>query len=157
MSIEVRAESPTDPDGQALIDASRRALRAIYPPKQDFGLEASDMATPDTRFLVARLDGRAQGCVALVDKGGYGEVKGLFVRPEARGKGVGRALMAALEAAARDLGLTCLRLETGRELGAATRLYRALGFHDRDAFGTYPAEASSLFMEKPIDAAAPRA
>lgn len=152
MTITVRTESPTRPDSRALIDASQKALLEVYPPEECFSLSAGELATPNTQFLVARVDGLAQGCVALVDMGQYGEVKRLFVRPEARGMGVGRALMATLEGAARDLGLTCLRLETGRALTAAARLYRASGFRECGTFGQYPEIAACLFMEKRITA-----
>ena len=59
-------------------------------------------------FLVARVEGRPLGCVALVDEGEYGEVKRLFVEPEARGLGVAQALMAELQQVAKDIGLRVL-------------------------------------------------
>jgi len=156
MSIEIRTESVLLPDSRRLIDASEAALREVYPPEECFSFSAEELATPNAQFLVARVEGAALGCVALVDMGSYGEVKRLFVAPQARGLGLARALMVALEGAATDIGLTCLKLETGHELAAAVALYRALGFRDCAAFGGYPDIASNLFLEKPLIAPAIR-
>lgn len=150
MSIEIRTENPLTPENRHLIEASQAAMLEVLPPEEIFSFSAEELATPNTQFLVARVDGQAQGCVALVDQGRYGEVKRLFVPPEARGLGLGRALMAALEQAAKDIGLCRLRLETGHTLTAAVELYRALGFDDCPAFGGYPDIASNLFMEKTV-------
>ncbi|MBC56792.1 MAG: GNAT family N-acetyltransferase [Confluentimicrobium sp.] len=150
MSIKIRTESPLTPDSRRLIDESEAALRAVFPPDECFSFSAEELATPNTQFLVARLNGQAHGCVALVDQVFYGEVKRLFVAPEARGLGLARALMSALEAAAEDIGLTCLRLETGHALTEAVNLYRTLGFYECDAFGDYPDIPSNLFLGKSI-------
>ncbi|MHC0051895.1 GNAT family N-acetyltransferase [Actibacterium sp. D379-3] len=152
MSLTIRTESPLRPDSRALIDASEAALRAVFPPEECFSFSAKELATPNTQFLVARVQGRALGCVALVDQGRYGEVKRLFVQPEARGLGLARALMASLEKAARDIGLCLIRLETGDALTEAVALYRTLGYVDCPAFGGYPDIASNLFLEKQVGA-----
>ena len=150
MAITIRTETPLSADGRALIEASESALRAVYPPEECFSYSAEALARPGIQFLVARRDGATVGCVALVDEGRYGEVKRLYVDAAQRGQGIGRRLMEALEQAARDIGLTELRLETGAALVAAAHLYRAMGFVERGAFGTYPDIASNMFMEKTI-------
>ena len=96
------------------------------------------------------LDGVEVGCVALVDNLRYGEIKRLFVHGSVRGAGLGRALMAALEDLARDIGLKVLRLETGPELAEAVQLYDRLGYHKRERFGGYEDLPCSLFMEKSL-------
>lgn len=146
--IAIRTESPLTEDARALIAASQAALEVVYPPDQIFSVDPEELAVPNAQFFVARMDGRPAGCVALFDLGRYGEVKRLFVAPEARGTGMGRALMAELEAAARDLGLRVLLLETGPELAAAVALYAALGYQARGSFGDYEDLPCSLFMEK---------
>jgi len=150
MDITIRTDTPLSPEGRALIAASQEALQAVYPPEECFSLSAEELANGYTQFLVARCDGKAVGCVALVDEGSYGEVKRLYVSDAARGNGVARRLMEELEAAARDIGLGCLRLETGAALTEAVGLYRDMGFVERDAFGGYPDIASNMFMEKCI-------
>ena len=150
MSIQIRTESAVTPESRKLIDASQAALLAAFPPDECFSFSAEELDTPNTQFLVARVESRALGCVALVDQIRYGEVKRLFVFPEARGLGLARALMTELEAAAEDIGLTHLRLETGHKLAEAVGLYRSLGYAERGAFGDYPDIASNLFMEKVV-------
>ncbi|MGC9419583.1 MAG: GNAT family N-acetyltransferase [Rhodovulum sp.] len=150
MPITIATETPLSADGRALIEASEAALRAVYPPEECFSYSAEELATRNTQFLVARAGGAPVGCVALVDEIAYGEVKRLYVDAGLRGRGVGRALMEALEQAARDLGLGCLRLETGAALAAAVALYRRLGFEECGPFGGYPDIASNMFMEKRI-------
>lgn len=146
--VTIAPESPLTEDGRALVAASEAALRAVYPPEECFSFSAEELAGRDTAFLVARRGGRALGCVALVDMGGYGEIKRLYVAPEARGTGLARRLMAALEAEAARRGLSDLRLETGHALAEAVSLYRSLGYRDCPPFGGYPDIASNLFMAK---------
>jgi putative acetyltransferase len=154
MSLTIAAESPLSPEGRALVAESQAALEQVYPPEDIFSLDADGLARPGVTFLVARAAagiggrGRALGCAALVDCGGYGEVKRLFVRPEARGRGVAKALMAAIEARAAAAGLRTVRLETGERLQPAVALYRALGYAPRGPFGAYAPHPASLFLEK---------
>lgn len=146
--ISIAAESPLTDDARALIAASQRHMEATFPADGIFTLTAEELDREAAAFLVAREDGRALGCVALVARNGYAEVKRLMVREEARGKGAARALMAGFEAEARRRGIPAIMLETGHELGPAVALYRALGYRQRGPFGDYGPHPSSLFMEK---------
>lgn len=148
--IEVARRSPLDPASRELIAGSQRALLEHYPPEECFSLSPEELDDPATEFFVATLEGRAAGCVALVDKGGYGEIKRMFVTPEARGRRIAHHLLDALEAAARARGLDRLKLETGHVLAAAHRVYRARGYADCPAFGGYPDLEGNLFMEKSL-------
>ncbi|MGR3463409.1 GNAT family N-acetyltransferase [Limimaricola sp.] len=148
MSVEVMAARATDPGPRALIEASQELMRAMFRPDQNHFLPIEALAAPDIRFLVAR-DGEALlGCGALHVKPGYGELKSVFVTDAARGRGVGAALIEALEAAARAEGLTLLRLETAEELAAACRLYTRHGYARRGRFSDYVENGCSVFMEK---------
>jgi putative acetyltransferase len=99
-----------------------------------------DYAPPDGRLWLAELDGRAVGCVALHRHAGdICEMKRLYVRPEARGGGLGRALVEALIAEARRIGYRKLRLDTvGATMRNAVSLYRSLGFKDIPAYRENP-------------------
>ncbi len=74
----------------------------------------------------------------------------MYVDPAARGLGVGRKILAALEAAALERGIRLLRLETGIHNTEALALYRACGFNDRGPFGEYGPDPLSVFMEKQV-------
>ncbi len=150
MTLTVAPADPRAPEARALLEASHALLRSLYPREANHFLGAEALAAPDVRFFVARRGARALGCAALALRDGYGEVKSMFVGPEARRAGVGAALLARLEAEARGAGLALLRLETGTGLDAAHALYRRSGFADCGPFGAYAAHPLSVFMEKPL-------
>ncbi|EYD73375.1 GNAT family N-acetyltransferase [Limimaricola hongkongensis] len=148
MSVEIMAARATDPGPRALIEASQDLMRAMFRPDQNHFLPIEALDAPDIRFVVARDGAALLGCGALQVKSGYGELKSVFVRDAARGRGVGAALIGALETAARAEGLTLLRLETAEELAAACRLYARHGYARRGRFGDYVENGCSVFMEK---------
>src|SRR5262249_56345717 len=83
--------------------------------------------------------GEPIGCGALkVKDRNIGEIKRMWVRADARGFGVGRRVLEALEALARDLGLRTLRLETNRALKEAQALYRRCGYREVAPFNDEP-------------------
>jgi putative acetyltransferase len=97
MSITVeRAAQPT-PEVHHLIGELNDVLGAVYEPHQRHGLSVEQLFEPHVRFFLARLDGIAVGCggVAVVDD--YAEVKRMYTRPAARGRGVARALLRRIE------------------------------------------------------------
>ena len=149
--VTIAPESPRQPEVERLIEALDTYQASLYPAESNHFLAIEALAAPDVRFFVARRAGEALGCGALrVHPSGYGEVKRMFVRPEARGLKLGALILARLEAQARAEGLTCLRLETGVHQDAALGLYRAAGFVDRGPFGDYAPDPLSVFMEKPL-------
>jgi putative acetyltransferase len=148
--LRIACESPLTDDARLLIEASQAALLDVYPPEEVFSLSPEELAAPNCQFLVARIEGKAVGCVALVDMVLYGEVKRLFLAPHARGRGVARALMRALEDVAAQSGVPVLKLETGFELASAVALYRALGYVACAPFGGIPDLGSNLFLEKAL-------
>jgi putative acetyltransferase len=72
----------------------------------------------------------------------------MYVAPSARGQGLGRAILARIEAQATAEGLGLLRLETGIHQAEAIALYRRSGYVDCDPFGDYRPDPLSRFMEK---------
>jgi ribosomal protein S18 acetylase RimI-like enzyme len=94
-----------------------------------------EYAPPRGTFLLARIDGRVAGCVALraIDER-TAEVKRLYVRAEARGAGVGRALASELLAEAERLGYERVVLDTLPTMAAAQALYASLGFAPIDPY-----------------------
>ena len=79
-----------------------------------------------------------------------GEIKRMYVEPDQRGRGVGRAVLGRLEAAARQLGAQRLVLETGNHSPDALALYRRAGFTQLDCWGEYATSPTSVCMEKSL-------
>lgn len=98
--------------------------------------EPSDNLVPPTGLLLIARDGDAVlGCVGLRLLGDeIGEIARVFVVPQARGRGLGRKLLDAVEHAAREHGLSILRLDTGSHLVEANRLYASAGYREVPAF-----------------------
>jgi ribosomal protein S18 acetylase RimI-like enzyme len=116
--------------------AAGRAVPAGSPPPE--AAEAT-LVPPDGLFLVARRDGKAVGCVGLRRLAAdVGEVKRMYVPPEARGTGVARHLLAAVEAQAVQRGFAQLRLDTRRDLVEAQQLYRSAGYREIPRYNENP-------------------
>jgi putative acetyltransferase len=148
--ITIQAERADQPDVIALLLQARALLAGLYPPESRHGLDLDAYATPEVTLFVARAGGDAVGCGALQrHDDGSAEVKSMFVVPEARGRGIGRAILAAIEAAL-PAHAAALRLETGIRQDAAIRLYEAAGFRRRGPFGGYRDDPLSVFMEKAL-------
>lgn len=146
--LSIAAEDPRVADARALIEASDRMSMAKYKPEERYPVDVEELAGPDFSFFVARDANQAVGCAALRRFGDYGELKRMFVREEARRRGVGRALLVRVEDEARAAGLPLLRLETGIYQTEALVLYRGAGFHDCPRFGAYRTNQTSVYLEK---------
>jgi putative acetyltransferase len=125
---------------RALIASLNAELTGVYPEPgaNHFHLDPEELAPGRGSFLVVYRDGVPVGCGAmrLLDPD-TAELKRMYVSPLARGQGLGRRLVAALEAEARALGVRRLVLETGIRQAAALALYRATGFQLIPLFGEY--------------------
>ena len=96
-------------------------------------------APPDGAILLAKQGDHVLGCIALKQlEPGVAEIKRLYVRPQARGQGVARALAAAMLKEAAELGYTRVNLDTLPHMTTAIALYRALGFDDIPPYGSHP-------------------
>jgi putative acetyltransferase len=150
-ALIILQEPPGQPDVVALIEALDAYATALYPPESNHLLDVASLSDPAVSFLVARAEGEAVGCGAILrDPRGWGEVKRMFVRPDQRGKGIGVRVLAELEALAIGSGLSLLRLETGIHNREALALYRRAGFTERGPFGDYASDPLSVFMEKRV-------
>lgn len=111
-------------------------------------------APPAGEILLARLHAEPVGCVMMrpLDSG-VCEMKRLFVRAEARGHAVGRALCRRLMASAAERGYRVMRLDTAFRHDEALGLYQALGFRRRDPYYACPADILPLliFMEASLE------
>jgi putative acetyltransferase len=153
MSIVIERVVEPTPEVRGLIDELNAILGANYEPHQRHGLSIGQLFEPHVRFFVARVDGSAAGCggVALFDD--FAEVKRMYTRPQARGRGLAKALLRKLEDEARASGKAVLHLETGPYQREAIGLYRSAGFQSCGPFGAYATMPArnielSLFFEK---------
>jgi ribosomal protein S18 acetylase RimI-like enzyme len=103
---------------------------------------------PSGRLLLARYADHAAGCIALRQlQAGICEMKRLYVRPEDRGRGLGRMLVERLIAEARSIGYERMRLDTiASAMQDAIALYRRMGFVEIAPYSSIPIE-SALWME----------
>jgi putative acetyltransferase len=156
--IDVEPVLTATDEVRSLIEELDQTLAREYLPEQQHGLRLDTLFQPHVRFFIARLDGRAVGCggVALFES--YAEVKRMYVRDDARRRGIARALLSRIESEARLHGLDVLRLETGDRQFDAIRLYEHAGFRSCEVFGDYAALspraiATSIFFEKRLASA----
>jgi len=141
--VEVAPEDPASAAAQRCLAAYFTEIDERFEQGWDQSvgifLEPADMAPPRGLLLLARLDGEAVGCGVLWHHGaGVADAKRMWVAPRARGIGLGRRLLAELEAHARAAGVRTLRLETNRALTEAISLYRAAGYDEVAPFNDEP-------------------
>lgn len=129
-------------------------LMAMFPEPgaNHFSLSEAQVKLGDGAFVVAYVDETAVGCGAIrrLDEA-TAELKRMYVDPSVRGRGIGRALVDALEREARRLGVTRIVLETGTRLTPAIRLYESMGYARIPLFGEYlRSPDTSLCFGKPL-------
>ncbi len=139
VGIDVRELAPTDPAARACLESYFAELAERFDtgfdPARSIPAEDGDLVPPAGLLLVAFRDGVAVGCGALKLHGDDPcELKRMWIDPSARGLGLGRRLLAELEARARREGAPAVRLETNRSLVEAVALYRSAGYTEVPAF-----------------------
>lgn len=119
---------------------------------QNFDKELSnlpgDYAPPAGRLLLAHYDSQLAGCVALhrLDDG-ICEMKRLYLRPQFRGRGLGRVLADRIIAEARQVGYQRMRLDTVEPvMKDAVAMYRRIGFKEIAPYCSNPI-TGALYME----------
>jgi carbonic anhydrase len=148
----VQAESPADIDLARQLFREYEAWLEIDLCFQNFEKELAELpgayAEPEGRLFLAYVEDELAGCIALRKIGeGVCEMKRLFVRPEFRGKGIGRQLVDAIIKSAREIGYARMRLDTlPPKMNDAIALYRSYGFQEIDTYYDNPVPGA-IFME----------
>ena len=132
--LDIRNESPDQPQVRALLQALDDYLGSLYAPHDNHILSVDELLSPQVCFLVARSESRAVGCGAFRRMPGeaatagqaYGEIKRMMVEPAARGNGIGAALLARLEQQLLDHGPRRGAAGNRRRAGAGGGLVRTL-------------------------------
>ncbi|MGH7299542.1 MAG: GNAT family N-acetyltransferase [Candidatus Rokuibacteriota bacterium] len=153
--VTVRRADLLSAAGGVLIEALNAELTSRYPEDgaRRFELDADEVAPGRGAFLIASRAGEHVGCGAVRRiEAGVGEIKRMYVSPAARGLGVGRAVLSALETEARALDCVRLVLETGIRNPEAIALYERAGFSRIPPFGQYVSSPLSVCMAKDLGA-----
>ena len=110
-----------------------------YDPAKALPADDTELRPPRGAFLIATVDGEAVACGSVKTVSpGVAWIKRMWVASSARGLGLGRRMLAALEGEARELGLRKVQLETNRSLVEAIQLYRSAGYVEVSPFNAEP-------------------
>ncbi|WP_242107973.1 bifunctional helix-turn-helix transcriptional regulator/GNAT family N-acetyltransferase [Luteimonas aquatica] len=142
-AVTVEAADPAGGEARACLRAYFEELQARFDggfdPERSVSADPGELMPPRGQFLVARLDGEAIGCGAFKAIGrGVGEIKRMWVAPAARGLGVAKRLLDALQAHAAEAGMDVLRLDTHRALKEAQALYLRNGYREIARYNDNP-------------------
>lgn len=151
--IDVRIDDLSGAATRALIAAHLEGMHDTSPPESVHALDIERLGRPSVTFWSAWIDGELAGIGALKTMdAARGELKSMRVEDRFRGRGVGRALLRHIMAAARDRGMTSLWLETGSpdDFVPAVRLYESEGFTRCSPFEGYADDPFSIFMTRTL-------
>ena len=136
--IEIRAVAFDSAVAQGLVTAALADLGERYGGSgDDTPVSAADFEPPRGTFLVAYADGEPVGCGAWRRHGDAAELKRMFTTHAARGRGVARRVLRAVEDSAREHGITRIVLECGWKQPEAIALYKSSGYDVIENFGYY--------------------
>lgn len=154
MSITIFRESPVGADLKLLFERHTADMHVDTPPESIHMMDASALDIAAVHFFVAREGGKplAMGAFKHLTDPRHAEIKSMHVLVEARGRGLSKAMLLHVEAAARAARVTRLSLETGVQPGfvAARRLYEGAGYLLCPPFEGYWDDPNSLFMSKEL-------
>jgi putative acetyltransferase len=151
--ITIAKEDPRSEDVSRLLSAFVDEVKKRYDsPPADVGIFDPELVSvPGSVFLVARRDGNAVGCGALVPMDEYCvEVKRMFVAKGARGLGIATMILAELERLSREFDYDVMRLETGIKQPESIALYGKAGFYRIPNFPPFENDLSAVCFEKRI-------
>lgn len=144
---------PDAPELAPLFDRHLTLVRSWSPPCSVHAMEPDRLAAAGVRFFVIR-DGTtpvAMGALKAVEPG-HAEIKSMHVVEEARGRGLARAILLRLLAAATEARFDRVSLETGSQatFAPARALYASAGFKSCGPFTGYTEDPNSVFMTREL-------
>lgn len=142
-AVEFRPVDPNHPDARQCFRAYFAELdsrsESGFDPDAGISAEPHELTPPAGCLLIAYLHSEPVGCGAVKHHADApSEIKRMWVSASARGLGIGRRLLAELEARAVESGASMTRLETNRTLVEAIALYRSAGYREVPAFNDEP-------------------
>ena len=152
--VSVAAEDPAGPEAAQLTAELSAELGARYDDDGGGAFVPADAAVPRSAFVIARVEGRAVGCGAVVPhdpaQPHMAEIKRMFVKAEERGKRVSTDILHKLEELAGSFGYTIVRLETGLLQPEAIHLYVKSGYTRIARYGRYAQNPMSACFQKKL-------
>jgi len=145
---EIAVDDPRDPDVRALLERHLAFCLSETPPEHSFALDVDALVQPTIVFFSYRNGGAVLGVGAIKElDDGHAEIKSMHTAAEARGRGVGRAMVDHLLAVARSRGYRRVSLETGTTPGfaAARTMYESSGFTPGEPFADYVRTEDNTF------------
>jgi len=149
MDLDISVEDPMAPEVGAVLARHLAVMRADTPPGHVHALPAERLVDPAVTLFGARRDGVLLGVGAIRQLDAvHAEIKSMHTLAEARGQGVGRAILRHLLAVAATSGCERVSLETGtmQAFEPARTMYQAAGFRPCKPFGEYTANPYSVCM-----------
>jgi GNAT superfamily N-acetyltransferase len=146
----IRVVAYDDPVAAELVEEVQQEYVVRYGGRDGTPVDPAEFAPPKGLFLVGFLAETGVACGGWRSHGTDAELKRMYVRPSARGKGLARAVLAELERTALTAGHHRLLLETGRKQPEAVALYRSAGYTDVPPFGYYAKTPLSIHLGKPL-------
>ena len=142
-AVAIEPADPASADARLCIGAYLHELEqrfeSGFDPARSVSANPEELVPPAGLFLLAYLDGRRVGCGGLKVTGRrLGEIKRMWVAPDARGLGIAQRLLDALERHAVGMGLTTLQLDTNRSLKEAHALYVRNGYREIARYNDNP-------------------
>ncbi|MFG1988827.1 GNAT family N-acetyltransferase [Actinoplanes sp. NPDC048988] len=133
-----------------LVDVMRELADRYGGSGDDTPVDAAEFLPPNGDFFVADDGEKLVGCAGWRRHGEDAELKRMFTAKAARGRGLGRRLLAKVEESAREAGCPRVILETGDKQPEAIGLYESAGYTRIEDFGYYAGEEGVLSFAKPL-------
>ena len=142
-AIQVVVTDPKSRIAQACIDCYMHELTVRFEdgfqPNEGPSAEPHELVHPRGVFLVGMLEGRPVACGALKNLApGVGEIKRMWVAPQARGLGIAKRILSELERHASELGFNTIRLDTNKALSEAAAMYKKFGYVEIERYNDNP-------------------
>ena len=144
----ISVDDPRRPEVRALLERHLGFCLSETPPEHSFALDVDGLLDQRVTFVSCRDGDTVLGVAAIKELDTrHAEIKSMHTAAEARGRGVGRALLSYLLDTARTRGYRLVSLETGTTPGfaAARALYESAGFTPTSPFGGYPETGDNTF------------
>lgn len=146
---QIAVDDPRKPDVRALLERHLEFALSQTPPEHGFALDLGGLLDPTVTVFSVWAYGSLLGIGAIKCLGpDHAEIKSMHTAEAARGRGIGRAMLARLLGVAQARGFRRVSLETGTTaaFAPARALYQSAGFVACGPFGDYQPSEDNLFM-----------